>query len=348
MKNQTNGIDVAMVYVGTLIGAGFASGQELFQFFGKFGVSGLIGIGLAGVLLSFVGYAVLRISSTNKLVKAEEIIFPFRCKALKLFMNIFFNLFLFGIVVVMLAGSGAMIYEQFKLKPWIGSCIMMILILLTASTGKKGIIKSFKMVVPFLIIGMLLVIILALANVNWDIMVQSTYNGGGSWIISAILFVSYNMIAAVSVLIPLGREINAKSTAVAGAVAGGLTLGIIGVLAVLSMFMNIKVLAGFEVPLAYLASAVSPKAGIVYSIVLFIGIYTTAVGCLFALEDKLSPTLQVNPKFFNLCILAAALLLCDVGFSKLIETVYSISGYIGLFILAGITANFFKLNTNKH
>ena len=41
-------IRVAMTYAGTIIGAGFVSGQELLQFFVAYGTTGLAGIMVAG------------------------------------------------------------------------------------------------------------------------------------------------------------------------------------------------------------------------------------------------------------------------------------------------------------
>lgn len=45
---------IALAYVGVMIGAGVSSGQDLLQYFVSFGVWGLIGVIVLGVL--HVGY----------------------------------------------------------------------------------------------------------------------------------------------------------------------------------------------------------------------------------------------------------------------------------------------------
>ena len=51
-------LSVAFAYVGVIIGAGLASGQDLLQYFLSFGAKGLIGIAVLGVLgVVAVGYA---------------------------------------------------------------------------------------------------------------------------------------------------------------------------------------------------------------------------------------------------------------------------------------------------
>ena len=46
---------IAVVFTGSFLGAGFLSGQELLQFFGVFGGFGLVGMALA--ILAFVGFS---------------------------------------------------------------------------------------------------------------------------------------------------------------------------------------------------------------------------------------------------------------------------------------------------
>ena len=46
---------IAMIYVGSIIGAGFASGREIWQYFGVFGKMGIIGLLLAGCLFIIFG-----------------------------------------------------------------------------------------------------------------------------------------------------------------------------------------------------------------------------------------------------------------------------------------------------
>ena len=50
------------VIIGTLIGAGFASGQEIYIFFYQYGINGILGITISSILLGYVVYKVLYIS----------------------------------------------------------------------------------------------------------------------------------------------------------------------------------------------------------------------------------------------------------------------------------------------
>ena len=60
MKN--NIMKIVFVILGTMIGAGFASGQEMYLFFFSYGINGIIGILIACFILGFVIY-ILNLSS---------------------------------------------------------------------------------------------------------------------------------------------------------------------------------------------------------------------------------------------------------------------------------------------
>ena len=57
MKNKRlSFFNIAALYIGTIMGAGFASGREAWQFFGVFGLQGYVGIALSGFLFMALGY----------------------------------------------------------------------------------------------------------------------------------------------------------------------------------------------------------------------------------------------------------------------------------------------------
>ena len=58
---------IVLVIMGALIGAGFASGQEIYSFFYSYGRIGIIGIVITCSLISFAIYKSLKIICTNKI-----------------------------------------------------------------------------------------------------------------------------------------------------------------------------------------------------------------------------------------------------------------------------------------
>lgn len=54
---------VALAFIGLMVGAGFATGQEVIQYFISFGVWGLAGALLAGILMVAAGAVIINIGS---------------------------------------------------------------------------------------------------------------------------------------------------------------------------------------------------------------------------------------------------------------------------------------------
>lgn len=347
-KVYGNAFTIGMVFVGTLIGAGFASGQELYQFFGIYGIFGLAGICLAGMLFSIIGYFVMRLAYALPDKKLEEVLLPFKSKWVDRLLTGFFSFFLFGIIVVMLAGSGAIFNEQLGLHNIFGSSIMIVLVIFTTFFGQSGIFKSFRYVVPMLVGGLLLISGILLSKADWSALSANISMFNWRWLFSAFLFMSYNMIAAVSVLIPLGKNVHDKKTAFLGSFTGGFLLSLAGFCVVLIMVLYKSEINHIEVPVVYLAGKINIYLGRYYSIILFAGIYTTVVGCLFALKEKLGKNNRLNCNWFYSITLLSGLFLSGIGFSKLVGIIYPIAGFIGIGILTVVVIQTIRRSRNEN
>ena len=74
---------VTFVIVGTIIGAGFASGQEILTFFNRYGIYGLVGLVFSLSLMEFIIYKTLRINLENNIdtyQKFIESIMPYKLR----------------------------------------------------------------------------------------------------------------------------------------------------------------------------------------------------------------------------------------------------------------------------
>ena len=61
MRNIRNILSVVCGYAAAVIGAGFASGQEIISFFVKYGKYSIIGVLLSCIIFSVFAYAVLSV-----------------------------------------------------------------------------------------------------------------------------------------------------------------------------------------------------------------------------------------------------------------------------------------------
>lgn len=345
-KNLTN-MKVAAVYMGTIVGAGFASGQEVLQFFTFFGVSGILAMVLATIMFIFFGLIILELGKRLDADSHREVIQYAGGRWLGKVIDAVITVFLFGALTAMAAGAGAIFTEQFRLSYILGSLVMVGATLLTVLLGVQGVISAISFVVPVLLVSVLGISIATLVNTPVDFAAIGRWANPSLapvpyWPLSAINYVSYNLVLGVAILAPLGRLANNRSVLRKGALYGGLGLGI-GALAInLTLLANVPAVTGYEVPMVYIASRLSPVIQVAYSIVLLAEVYTTAVGSLYGFVERITD--QGKPSFRWLVIGTGivAFAASQFGFSTLVRVLYPAVGYAGLLMLGGLMYGYIR------
>jgi uncharacterized membrane protein YkvI len=333
---------IAAVYIGTIVGAGFASGQEVLQFFNAFGREGVLGVVLATALFFLFGYAVLILGRNLEARSHVDIVRFTNGRVLGAFLDLVITVFLFGGLATMVAGSGAVFAEQFHVSPLWGTAFMALAALLTVLAGTKGVLNANGLIVPFLLLAVLAITLFCLianpVSVR-DLELSAGLSGAApNWITAAINYASYNLVVAVGVLGPLGAGTAKKRTLLQGALLGSLGLGA-GILGIyFCIFTNIGSLSGVEVPMGAISSGISPVFRLVFAFVLLGAIYTTAVGNLFGFMRRTTAACRSGAArpWITAVTAAAAFAAGQFGFSNMVRYIYPAVGYGGMLLFVGI------------
>ncbi len=341
---------IASAYIGTVVGAGFASGQEVLQFFSAYGWYGFVGVLIATSLFFFFGYSVLLFGHRLNAKSHIDVVRYTNGKWFGTAIDVVITIFLFGAFAAMIAGAGAIFEEQFHISTIWGALIMAIISLLTVITGTRGVVNAISTVVPFLLASVLFISIYSLIQnpVSKD-EIELTSNISGAtpnWFLSTINYVSYNMVIAIAVLAPMGAKTDNRRKLFWGALLGAIGLGV-GIAAInLCVLTNISDVLKMEVPMVEIAFKISRILQIVFSIVLFAEVYTTAIGNLYGLVRRI----KINmPIIWLIAIFTLiAFLVAQLGFSNMVKYLYPAVGYAGLLFFIGVIYKWFaRLKTGK-
>ncbi|MFW5998987.1 MAG: hypothetical protein ACOCP5_04455 [Halanaerobiaceae bacterium] len=348
-KKESSGITVtkiAATFIGTVIGAGFASGQEVLQFFGYYQINGFLGIIVTTILFMVFGYIILKMGWQYQAYSHKEILNKIPGKWLKNILDIVIVFFLFGAFVTMIAGSGAVFEEQFLINSFWGNIFMILISLLTVLSGVGGVVSAISIIVPFLIIGIIFMTVMSFLNAfppgigtGRSLISRSPVN---NWLISAIVYVSYNIVMAIAILAPLGGEIKEKEKIKPGSILGGLGLGIGAGLIFFTLILNLPDILEYEVPMIYIAGKISPWAKLLYSFILLAEIYTTAVGNLFGFVRRITGNTRDKYQPVTIITGITALIFSQMGFSNLVYYLYPVMGYAGFLMIIGILIRYYK------
>ncbi|MDU0478652.1 hypothetical protein QVA66_05295 [Staphylococcus chromogenes] len=332
-------ISIAMAFVGVVVGAGFASGQEAIQFFVAFGPWGIVGAVIASVLISLVGMIVMRFGSywmaQEHTAVLNRIAGPVTAKVLDA--GVMATLFSVGFV--MFAGAGANLQQQFGWPVWVGSAIM---IALTIATGFLDIDKVSTVIgacTPFIIVFIVIATVYAITQAPADL---STLEGATSrvqtglpnWWVSSLNYVGFNLIVGASMAIVIGGANVDTRAAGWGGLLGGLIFSALVLCLVISLWLTLPVVGDEAMPTLALVNQIHPWLGVAMAIVIYAMIYNTAIGMFYSMSRRVTAN---RPQLFRKVYIGFCLVgvvLSTVGFKDLVSVLYPILGYVGLLLIA--------------
>lgn len=333
-------LKIAGAYIGTVVGAGFASGQEILQFFAVFGALGLWGIVISTLMFIVFGYIIMSIGNKISATSHLDILRYSGGGYFILVMDILISLFIFCSLTAMIAGSGALFSQQLGLPKMLGCLFMVVLTVLTVLCGFGGVVNSISALVPFLLTAVIGVSLFALTNKPPNFVPIATQTASpfiGGWLPASILYASYNLIMSVAVLASLGASARDKRAIKNGAMLGGLGLGAAAIMICLTLQTNIGSIENLELPFMHIAAGLAPAARIVYAVVLISEVYTTAVSALYGCYARISGfTRSPTQKLPVLIVSALAFAASTFSFSNIVKYLYPLIGYCGVFLLLSL------------
>lgn len=346
-------LQIGSAFVGLIIGAGFASGQEIMQYFTSFGLYGIAGAIVATIVFAFLGLSLAQLGTDLKTTSHKEVIYHIGGRYVGVIFDVLITFFLFGVAVVMFAGSGSTFNQMFGIDPMIGSIFMVVITILTLLLNVKNIINIIAVVTPYLM-GIIFIILIYsiftmdLTITQQDVLAKEQPSAASNWFVGALLYVSYNIAAGAALLIVMGGTVKDRKVAGLGGLLGGLMLGALILLINIAMFVKMDIVGGTAMPTLELAKQIHPSVGMLMSIALLGMMYNTAVGMFYAFTVRF---VAPEHKYFKPSIVLIGLIgfaASLVGFTTLVGKVYSTMGYLGFaLILAVIIAWVRKVPTTS-
>jgi uncharacterized membrane protein YkvI len=227
----------------------------------------------------------------------------------------------------MIAGFGAFFEQEYKLPAIVGSGILSGLCFVTLMTNTNGVVKANQILTPVLI---LFIIIIGIINVCTGGGIGKNITcSNGNFVLSAVLYCSYNSICIIPVLVTLRKYIKTKKQALWASLICG---AVICILAIIIYFLLGRIdgnIEGFEMPAVYAVSCIFENLKNVYAFIILASIYTTNITLGMSLLENVSSSRKCY-----VCVTAilcfTSVLVSQFGFSNLVSLLYPVFGYLGL------------------
>lgn len=318
---------IVLVIIGALIGAGFASGQEIYSFFYSYGKIGLLGLIITFFLIGFFIYKSLKIIYENDINSYDEFLGMFiKNKKITKAVNVIMNILLLISYYIMIAGFGAYFEQEIGVAKIIGSGILAIMTAVVFFTSVKGVIKASEYIVPVLLIFIVIIGGINLSTINVEVDIPVLKSG---WFLSSIIYCSFNMILLIPVLISLRKQITRKSNIKYISIICGILMIIISLMIFMLLPKCDVDISTLEMPVVYVISTAFSKFKSIYAFIILSSIFTTAISIGIGFLQNICKTKKSYPQFvLFMCI--TSLIVTNFGFSKLVNIVYPVFGYLGI------------------
>ncbi len=334
-------ITMAGAFIAFLIGSGFATGQEIIQYFSSYGYLGVIGIVVVFLLFLYVGIDFITIGQKQQFAKGSDIYQYYCGKVIGSFYDYFAIAFIYMSYIVMIGGAGATINQQYGLPVWVGGVLMGVLAASTVIFGLGKIVDVIGKIGPVIVV---LTVFLGLASIirnpkglieaNEVIPNLELMKASSNWFYAAASYVGFCMLWLAAFMSSMGAASKSRKEVVLGATLGAAGFSFALLIIALGIMANIEQLAGKMVPSLVLAGNISPALAIVFSVIVVAGIYTTSVPLLWQVVARFSKekTNKFRIMTFGLAAVGVFVGLL-VPFDRLVNIIYVINGYVGIILL---------------
>ena len=343
------GIGIGFAFIGVVVGAGFASGMEAFQYFVSYGEMGLWGIALAGVVMALAAVAFLAFGSYFQATEHTRVFGAVSDGLSSKVMDWSAIACMFSVGFVMFAGAGSNLEQAYGWPIYVGGVAMLVIMLLVGLLDVDKISFILGLVTPLLIIFVLTASIWTFTHANIDFAAQSEWTaqnvdgatGAPTWWLGALNHTGLNALCTVSMAIVIGGDnFDNKSVRIGGLIAGALYALMLGLL-VVTLFIEAQAVNGDDMPLLTVLFNINPMLGQVMTWVIFLMVFNTCLGMIYALAKRLT---RDKPENFYKVYVAACIIgfiLSFIGFKPLVANLYPILGYLGLFVIAVMVYQYF-------
>ena len=336
-------IRTAGSFVAGAIGSGFATGQEIMQFFSAYGVKSIIGSAVTALIFSFCGYSFL--TDGYKLAPEEggEIIEYYIGRIPGRIFRVLILFLQFSVFVIMITGAGAIGSEIFGFHSLPGRMIMAALSFGAVILGLNRMSRITGVIGIVVIASAITAGLFGFLSSSGTISEADKIAAGadivktdGGWLWSGILYPALNIVAVSNLGCMLGKKSAGEKEAALSGILGGVLFGAAVCCVDLGLLANLADVYSLDIPSLAVAEKLHPLFRLFFSCMILCGIFSTAVSALWCFTSRFA---KEGTAAFTAVAAAAALSAIFIGqteFKTLINIVYPIFGYCGLFLLLGI------------
>ncbi|WP_287448853.1 YkvI family membrane protein [Sellimonas sp.] len=339
------------------IGSGFATGQEIIQYFTAYGWQSLLVILVFAVAFLYYNFNFAKAGAEEKFEHGNDVYRYYCGKYIGTFYDYYSTIFCYMSFWVMIGGAASTLNQEYGLPTWAGAVILTVLTVITVVGGLNSLVDAIGVVGPIIVVLCIFIGLVTCIRDGADIGAgleviragayagaaegETIKNAGANWLISGLSYAGFVLLWFASFTAALGSK-NKKKDLNYGIIGGTLAVCIAIALISFGQIANINTpledgsayVWNADIPNLILAMKIWKPFSAIFAIVVFAGIYTTAVPLLYNPASRFAK--EGTPKFKILTVVLAVIGLI-VGlflpFRTLVNVIYVLNGYVGAILI---------------
>lgn len=336
------------------IGSGFATGQEIIQYYTAYGAKGLLVILVFMIAFLYYNFNFAKAGAEQKFEKGNDVYKYFCGKYVGTFCDYYSTLFCYMSFFVMVGGASSTLRQEYGLPAWVGGAILTALAVITVVGGLNSMVDAIGAVGPVIVVLCIAIGLITLIRDGGDIgsgldvIKNASYAGAANgetiknaesnWFISGVSYAGFVLLWFASFTAALGSN-NKKKELNYGIIGGTVAVCLAIAVVMFAQISNINTpmigssdtfVWNADIPNLILAAKIWKPFSAIFAIIVFAGIYTTAVPLLYNPASRFA---KEGTSQFKILTIVLGILGLIVGlflpFRVLVNIIYVLNGYVG-------------------
>lgn len=326
----------AYSYIAALIGAGFASGQEILCFFVKYGKAGFYGIALSSLIFAAVIYFVANICIKNNITSYRDFINFISPGKTGIYISFISGIFSIAVFSAMLAAADNMGIMLFGTPKGAFSLIASVICMYAFTRTGSALLSANGAAGILITTGIISCTLYMLCYREFHVSSEFFESMGSSYIYSG-----YNLISLIPIIVISSIKLCTREEAFTVSVISGFSMFIM----MLMMFALIAIYHGKinlgEIPMLTLAMRQNTTFSFIYALLLTSAIATT----LLSSGEAFIEAFKLHNRNISLfLIIISSYALSSAGLANLVNHGYRLFGIISAVIITYVVVKIFKIN----
>lgn len=343
MDNRVNTVNLKTIFLlagsfcAYFMGAGFATGQEIKQFYSSYGTISFVGLIISAVVFVYFGYSLYSLGFKMQFKNPYDVYRYYCGKYVGTFYEWYSVVLIYLVAVVVLAGAGAALNQYFGVPTWVGIVVIGIFAIAAVLMGLNRLISIMGILGPVVILILLIIAIGAIVKNPGGILQADSIvsnlemkHASSHWWLSGLLYPGLCLGIGCPFLLSCGATAANEKEAKAAGITAPLMFVIPIAIILLSQLSYISDIADAQVPVLVIAQKFMPVIAALFLPILLIKIFITVTMVLWTFVRRFAEDKTKKFKIITIIAGCASLTSSFVPFDVLVNILYPLCGYFAL------------------